>query len=494
MALRIFVLVAAIVCVGGGAAFGILYGVAGLVAVGVGLVLLRRPDIAAISMISLSPALSGLRRGLPVPGVRISEMLVVSAAVVVLLLGKHKRARWNAFDWLFLAYAVGNLAFNSIGAALHHIPLDSTALGVLISPFQFLLIFRVARTALNTPAIRERALRWIIVASVPVSGLAVAQRFGGTPVVNLITSITDSDNFGSNETFYVARVTGPFSHWHLLGGYLMVVTLLMVALMMEQHRIRVLPMPVMLAVMALNLTAIILTLTITIILGVIVAVVVLALMTGRAGRYLGYGSIALTVSAAAASPLFASRLSDQFASNAASGGSPYIPQTMSYRINVWVNQYGPALHNHWVAGYGPAIPTSVTWKYTESLYISLLLRGGIPLLLIFMAFQGGMYFAARKQLKAPDPSQQAAARVVAAICIVLVPMHAIFPYFTSVGLPHIVCGLAGLMLAGYRKPGLSDEVADAHESGEPIWSEQDTASFAAAASAAGAASGSRSTQ
>jgi hypothetical protein len=281
MALRLFILVAAVACVGGGAAFGALYGVAGLVAVIAGLVLLRRPDVAAIAMISLSPALSGLRRGLPVPGVRISEMLVVSAAVVVLMLGKHERARWNAFDWLFLAYAVGNLAFNSIGAALHHIPLDSTALGVLISPFQFLLIFRVARTALNTPAIRARAFRWIILASVPVSGLAVGQRFGGAPVVNLIASITDSVNFGANETLFTARVTGPFSHWHLLGGYLMVVTLLMVALMMEQHRIRVLPTYVMLPVMALNLTAIILTLTIAIIFGVIAAVVVLALMTRR---------------------------------------------------------------------------------------------------------------------------------------------------------------------------------------------------------------------
>jgi hypothetical protein len=464
--LRIFVLVVAIVMVAGGAAFGPLYGVAALAAVVVGLFLLRRPDIAAISCLALSPALSGLKRGLPIPGVRISELLVAAAAVIVLVLGNRKRPRWNTFDWLFLAYAVGNLLFGLINSSLHGISITSDVFSVLVGPFQFLLIFRVARTALTKESDRQRALRWIIVASVPVSGLAVAQRFGGSTIVNFLSNVTDSSNYQFNETYFTARVTGPFSHWHLLGGYLMVIILASVALMMENRRNRVLALKWLVPILLLNLLAVALTLTITIILGVIGGIIVVALMTGRAGRYLGYLAITLGAAAFAASPLVAGRITDQFASNAANGGSPYIPQTLSYRITVWTQQYGPALHGRWVSGYGPSIPPEVTWKYTESLYISLLLRGGIPLLILFAAFQGSMYFAARKQLKAPSPTQQAAARVVAAIAIVLVPMHAIFPYFASVGLPHLIAGMAGLMLSGYRRPGVSEDRAESHETGE----------------------------
>ena len=473
LGLRIFVLVVAICMVAGGAAYGPIYGVAGLAAVVVGLFLLRRPDIAAIAALSLSPALSGLRRGLPIPGVRISELLVVAAAVIVLVLGNRKRPRWNTFDWLFLAYALGNLLFGLVDSSLHGIAITSDVFSVLVGPFQFLLIFRVARTALTKESDRQRAMRWMICASIPVSLLAVGQRFGGSSVVNFLSNVTASDNYQFNATYFSARVTGPFSHWHLLGGYLLVIILMSTALMMENRRNRVLALKWLVPIMLLNLLAVMLTLTITIILGVIGGMVVVALMTGRAGRYLGYLAITLGVAAFAASPLVAGRITDQFASNAANGGSPYIPQTLSYRIAIWTQQYGPALHGRWVAGYGPSIPPEVTWKYTESLYITLVLRGGIPLLLLFLAFQGSMYFAARKQLKAPSPTQQAAARVVAAVAIVLVPMHAIFPYFSSVGLPHLIAGLAGLMLAGYRSPGVSDDRAEAHETGELEWDLRD---------------------
>jgi hypothetical protein len=206
-----------------------------------------------------------------------------------------------------------------------------------------------------------------------------------------------------------------------------------------------------------------LTLTLTIIGGLLAAAIILSLLTRRAGKFFVYGGLGLGVAAFAAAPLIGGRLADQFAQNAADGGSPYVPQTLSYRIAVWTQQYGPALHGRWAAGYGPTIPPDVTWKYTESLYITLLLRGGIPLLLAFAAFQGSLFFAARKQFVAADPTQRATARVVAAMAIVLVPMHAIFPYFTSVGLPHLVAGAAGIMLAGYRRPGVTEADAFASE-------------------------------
>src|SRR5262245_27165687 len=63
--------VAATVVVGAGASLGPKQGLGALVAVAAGLYVARRPIVGAYALVALAPALSGLRRGLPIPGFRL---------------------------------------------------------------------------------------------------------------------------------------------------------------------------------------------------------------------------------------------------------------------------------------------------------------------------------------------------------------------------------------------------------------------------------------
>src|SRR5215210_2851484 len=97
----------AVVLVGAASAVGPLPGLASLSAAAIGLMVLRRPDLGALVLVGVAPAISGLTRGLPVPGLRASELLVAGLALLILLTSRgHGAVPWRAFDWLALAYVI----------------------------------------------------------------------------------------------------------------------------------------------------------------------------------------------------------------------------------------------------------------------------------------------------------------------------------------------------------------------------------------------------
>lgn len=420
-----------IVLVGAATALDPLLGAAALAAVAVGLALLERPQLTALLAVALVPATSGLERGFPVPGLRLSELLTVAFAAAVLLPGRRSAPRWRALDWLALLYVVATAGLGYAGALRHDIALDAAAIGTLVGPVQFLLLYRCVAVGLVTEHGRVRALRALIGPVVPVALLAVAQRFGPSRVNDLLTDVTGSTAYDENVLYFVPRVTSAFPHWHVLGGYLMIVALLLVALL-SSTRQRVAPPPVLWATLALATGALLLTLTAAVALGLLAGTLLLLRTARRPGRSLlvlgGGGALAL----AAGWPLIAGRVSDQLTG----AGDTWVPETLSTRMEIWTEQYAPVLADRLLLGYGPTLPPEVVWRYTESLYVSLLLRGGVLLLLVHTALFAVAVLTLRPRPGDPGSATDAA-RALRAATIVLVPLHAVFPYFVTTGLPHV---------------------------------------------------------
>jgi hypothetical protein len=141
------------------------------------------------------------------------------------------------------------------------------------------------------------------------------------------------------------------------------------------------------------------------------------------------------------------RFHDQFTVGSGQGGNPLLPQTVQFRLTVWQEQFLPVIEDNPTYGYGPVTPSRLSWTFTESVYITMLLRGGFILLMIFGAFWLAMLVKAWTRVHDPSPGVRLAARALAASALVLIPMQAVFPYFTAPGLPHVIAALAGLVFA-----------------------------------------------
>jgi hypothetical protein len=100
-----------------------------------------------------------------------------------------------------------------------------------------------------------------------------------------------------------------------------------------------------------------------------------------------------------------------------------------------------------VTGYGPELPPGALWQYTESQYVTLLLRGGFPLLIIYGLLNWTLFAEARRRSRWQGVDR-VIGRTVEALTVILVPMLVLDNYFINSGLAELWWILAGLLFAG----------------------------------------------
>ncbi len=438
----ILISLASVAFVGVAAAMGPIVALAALAAVGTALAVLVRPLNAALILVGVVPAISGLQRGLPVPGLRLSEAVIVGLSAVVLVTADRRDAApWGRLDWLALGYAV-TTAILGIGNLLARGDLTTDSLGQALGPFQFVLLYRATVTALSSPGECRMALRFLLLASIPVSLVTTAQGLGlGSDIFFQATGFDRAADPG--------RAAGPFPHWHELGGFTLQIVLLSVAVWLSGSQ-RVLPQWMVVAVMALATLALIQTATLAPIIGAVVGALALSVWYGRMGGFaLWVGGFAVAGVLLFGS-LFSARLDQQYNPAPGREDTGIVPYTLAYRYEVWTEQYLPAAAQHLTTGYGPGTPPEVTWGYTESTYIEMLIRGGLPLLLVFVALMWAFMSVALRGTRAHDPDHRALGRTMVLVSALLVPLQFVAPYLVLVGAPHVLWALFGV-LVGWRK-------------------------------------------
>jgi hypothetical protein len=420
--------------------------VGGLLGFGVALGLvagLWNRTLIGYGAILLVPITSGFARGLPIPSLRLSEAAVVGAALIVLGRTAGRRDyRWQVLDWAAFAY-VGFHALLGLFGAVVNSRLTVSGAQVLVGPVQFFLLYRVVRATIVTPAQRRLAIRIVVLASVPVSLVAIAQYVGVPGVQAAVQTITRSDVFDlwgySNQN----RATGPFDSWHPLAGYLFLPIALCVAQLGASDR-SALPRWLTTTSMCAAALALVVSQTLNVLAGIVIVAVVITIVTGRVRQILLPMLAVGAVAAVAFGPVVLARLDDQAVTSSSSDGFE-APQTISYRIEVWTDQYLPALDHYWLIGYGPDLPDGIEWRSTESLYFTLLIRGGLVLSGAFVLLNVLVVRAAWRSRRDDDPALRLVALALIGAVVALVPMHAVFPYFTASGLPQVFWILVALL-------------------------------------------------
>lgn len=436
----------ALLFVGAAATQGPVTGLTAVAAVGVFLGVAARPLAGAYTLIALAPLTSGLGRGLPIPAFRFSELLIAGVAGTILLTVQRSESRpWRLFDWTALLYVIAAFVLGMTNFIARRDSPTIDELSTLAGPLQFLLLYRAVYTVLRDSDHRRYVPTLIVLASVPASLLAILQGLDIGPSREIVDAITQVDLTSDFSFERLARATGPFPLWHALAGYLLVVILIGVGSLTSRPG----PPARVPVVIALVPAAIALALTASIapIFGTVAGCLIIILWPRRTGagahqqsrsKVLVWAVGAALFAAIVSFPVLKDRYALQFDSVSATNEGPtFVPQTVAFRYDVWTTQYAPEIAKHWVTGYGPDLPPSITWRYTESLYLTLLLRGGVPLLLVYVALMVAAVLMARPISRSPDPVARTFARVLIATVIVLIPMHAVIPYFINAGLPHM---------------------------------------------------------
>ena len=428
--------------VGAAATLGPLPGVGAVGAVGVGLLVLYRPVYGAYGLVALVPVLSGIQRGLPVPGFRLSELMVVGIAGIILV-AAPRSPRWGAFDWMALSYVAATALLVWFNVVRHGDALTADNFGTLMGPLQYLLLYRAILTALPGAEQRARAMRLLLLVSLPVSLLTLLQQFNVGPVRSLIVTLTGTDIYQStvNE---VPRATGPFPHWHNLAGYMLLVVLLGFSLLIEPGQ-RVMRRRTLLLTLAFALGALVQTASFAPLLGAFVGALLIGLLSGQGRRMLVWLGVAVVVGGVLFGPLIKDRVSQQEARTIYTEDQSFLPQTIEFRYRLWKTAYLPVIEDNFVAGYGPNLPNGLYFNFAESLYVTLLLRGGILLLLTYLAVMGTLASRARSTVLAGEVERRVIGRAVLVTVPLLMLIDIIETYFLDSGPAPLLWVLVGLM-------------------------------------------------
>ncbi len=413
------------------------FGIGLIGAVALVVVVLVRPFIGGVILVAVVPATSGLAPGFLVPNVRVSELLIGVVGITLLVsVRRRDAAPWGVLDWALLAYGVGWLAFGAFNAFALHENIGISGWGTNAGQLQFFLLYRGARVAFRTTSERHKALAAVLVASVVVAGVALLQQVKAPGVNAFLLRATDSSSqmeLGST----VHRATGPFVNWAALAGYLLPVLLVMIALALSgrlRHRRRA-----AIGVFAIVMLGLLITAELSAITCLIAGVIVLGAQYGHMRKMVRWILIAVVVLGVVGGSFIAQRLGGEFAQSA-THKSP-VPQTISYRMGVWTNQYIPAIEERPLAGYGEALPASISWPYPESQYFAEAIEGGLPMLLLLGALTWAMIERARKIARSRDPFDVALGRALLVMVVALIAMDGIWPYLSNGGLAQMLWAL-----------------------------------------------------
>jgi hypothetical protein len=103
------------------------------------------------------------------------------------------------------------------------------------------------------------------------------------------------------------------------------------------------------------------------------------------------------------------------------------------------------IEDNFVTGYGPNQPPGLYFHFAESLYVTLLLRGGLVLLLTYLAVMGTLALRARSTLSTDEIERRVVGRALLVAVPLLMLIDIIETYFLDSGPAPLLWVLVGLM-------------------------------------------------
>ena len=411
----------------------------------------RSKTIVLPMILALIPATSGNSRGEIIPYLKISDLLSLTLLVYLVFHFKSSTKLIDSIGTSLVIYAVIGLSTSVININERSDISGEILVKSLLAFPQYLLVYLISFWASQKEDLNYIFLKYSVRISAIISTLAIIQffdLFGIRQILSTYTGNSETGNFPEWKTF---RSSSVFYSWHALSLYLSINFYFGVSLLRKKSE-KFLSI-ILLVIILLGITTC-LTFAPTIL-------CLIALLKWRFINlihvfYFAFGVIAVFgFQASQGKNLLVGRLKDQFIDQ--SGGLQLVPQTIAFRFKVWNESIFPVILDNIWTGYGFSVEgTTEFFRYSESMYLYLLLSGGVFLLLGFLFMQILSY----KQLKTDVANQRSiklkdSASMLKTLITWLMIISLIHPYLSDTGpafLYFILLGLhRGNLITGNRQ-------------------------------------------
>jgi hypothetical protein len=422
------------------------------VALGVAVAVWRKPALAAVVILAVTPLVAGIDRGRLVPALRPNEALVVLLAGILLLRavirlpsGWRPRIRLTRLETVLLLMALANSVLPIAFMILRGRTVEPDDISYALVLWKYLAVYVVVRLTVRT----EREIGWCLWASMLAAG--VVGIIGFLQALDLLgvrqLLLTYWVPFGYDDALAVPRGGSTLALPAATADLLILNLAVATGLWWKDRRHGV----------ALGCIAIVCTLGVlaaaefSSTLGLLVAVFCIALALGRIDL-LRYIPIVLAPAAFLLWPVIEHRL-------AGFQGTTGIPISWTTRLVNLQTYFWPELFTGWnpVLGVRPAARVVVAYQGTgfvwiESGYTWLLWGGGIPLLAAYMVF---VWLASRKTWDACRTltTNRSVAALAAFTGVITFTVLMVFdPHITYRGAADLLFALLAILTVGRSVP------------------------------------------
>ncbi|WP_157788924.1 O-antigen ligase family protein [Rhodococcus rhodochrous] len=407
---------------------------------------IRNPRLLAFCL-ALIPTVSGTKRGLLVPGLRLSEVLAI-AVLGLLLMNLHRHFRvGGAVFWGLLAYS----AVTAVVVALHWFnssdlgPRDFIAYG--LGPIVLLLTFTVSYAA--GAACGELLLnvcRYLILLAAIMGGLAFLQIAGVAGSRKLASVLTGNQTILNMPNWKVPRGIGIFHSWHAYASYMALTLIVAIALLAYGVRLynRAFVFPTCMALVGIGLIS---SLTFGMALLGLGGAAYFLLRKGKwAVATLGAVLILVVSQTSFVSDILSERVNRQSQITNEYG---FLPQTVAFRVAIWTREFIPLVADNPLTGHGPIRASDRVFQYAESMYILVLVTTGVIGVISFLVFVVlliGSLVRRTRSVHISDPVTSAVVEAVLLFIIGLLVLMFIHPYLNDAGSSELLVVLVGIVL------------------------------------------------
>jgi hypothetical protein len=419
-----------------------------MLAAGLFVAIVARPQLGAYAFLLLNPLIVGIARGDLLPVMRPNELLLIVIllallvrTVLAMLAGREQRLEVDRIDLALVLMAVTSSILPLLLRYGRGLPVSSDDLLYSIVLWKYLLLYRIFRGAVVTPEQAATCL-WLSMASAAVVAvIAILQVNDWLGVPAFLVTYYDQP-FEGHIGYMTERATSTIASSFGLADVMVMNLVVAIALL------RVIPERRWLLVMAalLFLSGCVAAGAFSGFIGLAVSVLATGIITGHFMRVLGAGIPAGALASVAFWPVIVARLSGF-------QGSTGVPQSWTGRWENLQQFFLPELFSglNWLLGVRPAprLPASESWRdyiYIESGYVWLLWIGGIPLLLAFAFF---VWVSGRQLWRVAGQRTDAvgsAAIASLAYLVVIATLMLLDPHLTVRGSADLFFPLLGLSL------------------------------------------------
>lgn len=346
---------------------------------------LNQPMVLAYTMVAATVLTSGMMRGSLIPLLRPNEaalVLVAGLTAPSILLGKRKaESTHQTVDLATVLFIAGMILLPTAIYLLRGINLGMDDVMVLVAPVQYLLLYIVFQYLPQSEEDRRKIIHLMLIGGSLVALIGLLQAIHLPFIDSFLQTWYPSSHLEDAQAY--GRVTSIVSGWNVFGILMMIVLIMVRSLYISGTKLKQWERINIWITTALCGAALLASGSFAGAIGLGIGILIIGRFDDQNFQRIILIGIVLGLAAFLLRSVITDRLAFQYRE-----GNSIIPQTLTYRFDLWRLIFIPAIRENGLWGLRPDFAAVVDWGYAESQYFYLLLRSGVVSLLGHLLWVG----------------------------------------------------------------------------------------------------------